>query len=296
MSHSKDATQKVLLACKDIFADVINVFIFSGDEKVKAEDLEPFETPVSIYTAEKGDIHSQERDLGMYWKDGNIGLQIAEFGIENQTEPDPKMPLRIISYDGARYRNQLNTRKDNYYPIITLVLYYGTKEWPSETCYLHNILNINDDLKPYVSDYKINVFDINKLTEEQLDKFKTEVANYFGFVISKNNKTKYTPINRTIKHGEELMNAITAYAGDNFISEAYNKVQSVNKGGNISMCDVVQRIQDKGEKIGIEKGVQKVIIKMINEDAPNEQIIKFTGASESLINKLKDELANSKNN
>ena len=49
MSHSKDATQKVLLACKDIFADVINGFIFSGDEKVKAEDLEPFETPVSIY-------------------------------------------------------------------------------------------------------------------------------------------------------------------------------------------------------------------------------------------------------
>ena len=39
MSHSKDATHKVLLVCKDIFADVINGFIFSGDEKVKAEDL-----------------------------------------------------------------------------------------------------------------------------------------------------------------------------------------------------------------------------------------------------------------
>ena len=46
-------------------------------------------------------------------------------GIENQTNYDKDMPLRVISYDGAHYRAQIG--QDIKYPVITLVLYFVQK-------------------------------------------------------------------------------------------------------------------------------------------------------------------------
>lgn len=39
------------------------------------------------------------------------------------------MPLRVISYDGASYKQQLLDEKlQKNYPVTTLVLYFGTDE------------------------------------------------------------------------------------------------------------------------------------------------------------------------
>ena len=49
---------------------------------------------------------------------------ISLIGFENQTEADRDMPLRVLGYDGADYRNQLSA-KGGLYPVVTLVLYFG---------------------------------------------------------------------------------------------------------------------------------------------------------------------------
>jgi hypothetical protein len=43
------------------------------------------------------------------------------------------MPLRIMGYDGAAYRNKLPLKEgQNAYPVITVVLYFGwEKHWKS---------------------------------------------------------------------------------------------------------------------------------------------------------------------
>ncbi|MCR5161035.1 MAG: Rpn family recombination-promoting nuclease/putative transposase, partial [Lachnospiraceae bacterium] len=72
---------------------------------------------------------------------GNI--RIACVGLENQTEPDPAMPLRVFGYDGAEYRSQLtkaNRNKPNY-PVVTLVLYFGTEKHWDEPLSLHEALD-----------------------------------------------------------------------------------------------------------------------------------------------------------
>ena len=64
-----------------------------------------------------------ERDVAKRWRNGNI--RIACVGIENQTNPDPDMPLRVMGYDGVEYRAQLladHTAGKNRYPVVTLVL------------------------------------------------------------------------------------------------------------------------------------------------------------------------------
>lgn len=55
---------------------------------------------------------------------------------------------------------------------MTLVLYFGTEKWNKHS--LYECLNIPDDLKPFVNDYKINIFEIANLTKEQVNMFKSD--------------------------------------------------------------------------------------------------------------------------
>ena len=127
-----------------------------------------------MYKADGG-LHQQERDVAKYW-DKKI-LRAALFGIENQSAIDPDMPLRVIGYDGAAYRNQLNTKTKRKtkkrYPVVTIVLYFGKGSWYKHKT-LYDQLNIPDNLKPYVSNYKINVFSVSQFTEEQVKLFKSD--------------------------------------------------------------------------------------------------------------------------
>ena len=54
------------------------------------------------------ELGEQERDVAKYWNKSK--LKIALLGIENQTVEDKSMPLRVIGYDGAAYRNQIKPK------------------------------------------------------------------------------------------------------------------------------------------------------------------------------------------
>jgi hypothetical protein len=136
---------------------------------------------ISQYKAETGRQHEQERDVAKYWEDGNV--RIALCGLENQTKEEKYMPLRVIGYDGASYRQQLlkeNEGKKNV-PVTTLVLYYGTTKWKSPKN-LKGVIHMNAQIEPFVNDYKVNVFNIAFLDEEMLQKFTSDfriVADFF---------------------------------------------------------------------------------------------------------------------
>ena len=99
----KDIAEKVLEDYNDVFADIVNVLLFQGEQIVKPEQLED-KTLRSSYKAD-GKLREIVRDVGKNWNQDTI--RIACLGIENQTDSDADMPLRVISYDGAEYRAQL---------------------------------------------------------------------------------------------------------------------------------------------------------------------------------------------
>jgi|GEM_PF-2422905 len=101
---AKDITEKALEAYNDVFADIINVLLFNGEQIVKENELEDAVVRYH-YKADEGKIHEMERDAAKYWKDSNI--RIACFGYENQTLPDIDAPLRGAGYDGSEYRRQM---------------------------------------------------------------------------------------------------------------------------------------------------------------------------------------------
>ena len=75
---------------------------------------------------------------------------ISLIGFENQTEADRDMPLRVLGYDGADYRNQLSA-KGGLYPVVTLVLYFGESPW-TEPRSLYERVSVPEALSPFVND------------------------------------------------------------------------------------------------------------------------------------------------
>ena len=99
----KDTSEKILESYNDVFSDIVNVLLFNGKQVLSADELED-QAPRSYYKAD-GKIREIERDVAKRWKNGNI--RVACIGFENQTASDPNMPLRVMGYDGAEYRAQM---------------------------------------------------------------------------------------------------------------------------------------------------------------------------------------------
>ena len=262
---AKDITEKNLEAFNDVFADIVNVLLFKGKHLMKEKDLESA-TKDSMFKAD-GKIHEQERDVSKFWKNGEVRISIL--GFENQTVQDYNMPLRVIGYDGASYKMQVNDKDlKKKYPVATLVLYFGTeKKWTAPKNLL-GCFKVPDELKPFVSDYKINVFNIAWLSKETVDMFQSDfkfVAQYFR---AKRLNKNYIPTEEEIKHADELFKMFTALTGDKFFEMAYNEVIS-NKKGGITMCDIVQGFVQEGR----DQEKAELVRKMLDTKFATEQQI-----------------------
>ena len=258
----KDITEKNLEALNDVFADIVNVLLFKGEQVITEKDLEA-DTTKSMFKAD-GKIHEQERDVSKFWKNGEIRISIL--GIENQTAQDSDMPLRVISYDGASYKQQLlDKNQKKRYPVATLVLYFGTEEKWSKAKHLYDCFEIPEKLKPFVNDYKINVFNIAFLSPKTISMFKSDfkiIAEYFR---AKRLNQKYRGSKEKLKHANETLKMFSALTGDNSFEKVYN--ESNSKKGGITMYDVVKRIRDDGRTEGILEGKADVIRKMLDANA-----------------------------
>ncbi len=207
----KDIAEKLLEDYNDVFADIVNVLLFDGQERVNPESLTNTKDK-SQYKADDSVLHEQERDVSKFWSEGKI--RIALYELENQTDVDNDMPFRVIGYDGAAYKSEtLDEELKERYPVVTLVLYFGEKRWKRFSLY-DCLGDIPEYLKPYVSDYKINVFEIAYLTDEQVKKFKSDfkfVADYF--VQMRKNKNYIAP-REVVKHVDEVLKLMQALTKD----------------------------------------------------------------------------------
>lgn len=234
----------------DIFADIVNVLLFKGERVVNDNSLADAVVK-SQYKDNKGKLHEQERDISKYWKKGDVDIVI--YGIENQTRIENRMPVRIFGYEGASYREQYNNK--NMIPVITMVLYYGTERKWNIPKKLKSLINIPKGLDEYVNDIKVNVFEIAWLTDEQISKFTSDFKIVANFFVNKRRNKDYIPDDRTtIKHVDEILKFLAVMTGDNRYEEIL-----ADKEGVSNMCDVAQRLEDRGIQKGIKQGMQKGI-------------------------------------
>ena len=280
---TKDITEKNLEEYNDVFADIANVLLFKGRRVIQEKDLE--NSPArTMYKADDDKVHEQERDISKFWTRGSI--RFALIGLENQTQTDGDMPLRIIGYDGQSYRSQLLKNEDGEYskeryPVVTMVLYFGLKPWDKAKS-LYECFEIPEELKPYVNDYSINLFEIAFLSDEQVNLFQSDfkiVADYF-VQMRKNND--YVASKEVMEHVDAVLKLMSVLTQDERFYEAQNCMEGEGK----TMCEYLDRIIAEGET----KGKMKTLISLVQDGLLNvEEAAKRAGMS---VEEFKKQLNN----
>ena len=275
----KDILEKKLLMFNDVFADFVNGIMFDGKDVVKEDEL----VDLSGWSHYKGDDSKhrfQDRDVVKLWKKENVVISLI--GIENQDIPDKNMVFRVLSYDGASYRTQLveeesRKRKKNsgidgelqdIFPVITFVIYYGEEEWKHETT-LHKRLNLGSELKHYVSDYSINLIDLKKLSEDDINKFKKDFKLIADYMV-KGSKHKADRID--LNHPEEVSELILRLTGEELPFE----VECEEGGKNMEKFfePMFERAEARGEARGKAEGESCLarLISLLMSEGKNDKI------------------------
>ena len=279
----KDILEKKLLMFNDVFADFVNGIMFDGKDVVKEDEL----VDLSGWSHYKGDDSKhrfQDRDVVKLWKKENVVISLI--GIENQDIPDEDMVFRVISYDGASYRTQLvekesrkrkkkvdkvaekSAEKLDIFPVITFVIYYGEEEWRHETT-LHKRLNLDSELKHYVSDYSINLIDLKKLSEDDINKFKKDFKLIADYMV-KGSKHKADRID--LNHPEEVSELILRLTGEEMPFE----VECEEGGKNMEKFfePMFERAEARGEARGKAEGENCLarLISLLMSEGKNDKI------------------------
>lgn len=174
-----DSADKVYWRQNETFADLFNAYLYNGEQVIKSEELEELDTDASdvVEIGELKESVKGARDVIKIAKKYD-GVEYVLLAIENQEGIHYAMPIRVMGYDHYSYNKQYNDRKnyyktngislkddefisgirktDKFLPVITLVLYYGEKDWDGPRS-LYDMLVIPDRIKHFVGNYPINI-------------------------------------------------------------------------------------------------------------------------------------------
>ena len=145
------------------------------------------------------------------------------------------------------------------HPVVTLVLYFGyDKRWKTPRT-LFECLELPEEIKPYVNDYHMNLYEIAYLSDEQVQMFTSDfrvVADYF--VQMRKNKS-YVASEVTIKHVHELLQLMAVMTQDNRFENVYSPDMERR---SMTMCEVLDRVENRGIQKGIIQGEDTILTLM----------------------------------
>ena len=271
----KDLLEKTLEEHNDVFADIVNALGFGGGMLVEPESLKPGPT-ASIYEDLGGQKREQHRDVVKYCT--RSGVVLALFGLENQSGEDYDMVFRMMSYDGAAYKQQKGRRKK--YPVISFVLYYGLEHWKAPQSLREAIVWPDEKtadgcswqkIIELVPDYRINLVEVAFLPREVRERFTSDfriVAEYFH---AKRTETEAEFVagpegHRNIRHVKEMLDFFREFTGDERYLEMSREMERRSEKGECVMsCSMLDYAENKGIQKGIREGVRKGVRKGIQK-------------------------------
>ena len=117
---------------------------------------------------------------------------------------------------------------------------------------LYDVLKISDDLKPFVSDYKINLIDVPRLTGEQVEKFTSDFQIIADYFVQLNESKDYVPKEKTIRYTDSFLKLMSVLTQDNKYVEMGRELSHDKEG--INMCEVLDKVEARGKAIGEARG------------------------------------------
>lgn len=260
------------------FADQVNGALFQGRQVVRPEELEEADAQ-AVYLGKEAGIRRNFKtaaDKVRIWR----GKLLHILAVENQSHVDYHMVLRNMLSESLGYQKQWKRKKrkherekdlrmgsdaflsgmekdEKFIPIITLVVYCGTEHpWDGAGC-LHDLLNVEEDLKEFITNYRLNLYDCQ--AHDTFDEYKTGLRQLFEVVrygrdkenlrkILEENREAYSRIDSDTREMLEVVGKVR-------IGEEYEVMENGER--RYDMCKAFLDMKQEGIEEGIEKGIEK---------------------------------------
>ncbi len=291
-----DITENNLIEDADVFADIVNVNLFDGDNEITEKDIRSMPT-VSSYKDLDGTLHKQIRDV--FKLVYNLGGCIALIGCESQQDVNRIMPVRDMGYTYTAYMKQIQEKmaenrknKNSAYakvlhedqklmPVATFILYFGEVKWEKPLT-LMDMLDIPEDKgdfwKRLINDYPIHVISVADQPETVRDKYKSDfriIADYMAYRNDKDKVKEYFKNNdHELMHVEHVLDLLHALSGDSrfyTIRQKYEDMEESKKGESKKMCLLLDAIEEEGIEKGRteekEANIEKLAMYYMNNDS-----------------------------
>lgn len=264
------------------FADQVNGALFKGRQVVKPEELEPADAQ-AVYLGWESGVRTNFKtvvDKIRLWR----GHLIHILAVENQTYVDYRMVLRNMLSEALSYQKQWRKKKrehekekdlrtgtdeffsgmakdEKFVPVITLVVYCGTEHsWDGARC-LHDLLEVEEDLKEFISNYRLNLYDCHE--HDTFDEYRTGLRQLFEVVrygkdtdklkkILEENREAYSRIDSETR---ELIGAV----GKVQLEEEYSVLENGER--KYDMCKAFMDMKLEGMQEHLIQSVCKKLIK-----------------------------------
>lgn len=146
----KDVTQKIFWEDNARFAELFNVVLGKGEIVLRPEELTKEESTVLEIVKKENNKTFIEKYRDVI-KKVTTDMTCFLIGIENQSDVNYAMPLRVMLWDALSYQEQIRNlerrhkvngeltsgaellsgikKEDRLKPVCTIVVYYDEKEW-----------------------------------------------------------------------------------------------------------------------------------------------------------------------
>ncbi|MDE7341015.1 MAG: Rpn family recombination-promoting nuclease/putative transposase [Lachnospiraceae bacterium] len=260
------------------FADFFNAVLFEGRQVIRSDELEDVDTEEStvLEHREYAESIKASRDTIKIQKQSSAyGVQFVMLGMEGQEHVHYAMPMRVMGYDYGIYKKLYDSnakkyksadgleedeylsrmkRTDRFVPVITVVVYYGEKAWDGAVS-LHEMLDIPEEMKQYVNDYKMLLIEARQNNLNLHNMENRDLFNLLQIFLDKSiptNEAKEKAIQYCEEH-KTSKSVIMTVAGATNSKIDYNAFEK----GDGKMCTLVQEIERQGEAKGEAKGEVK---------------------------------------
>jgi len=255
-----DILEKELEEYPDVFADIVNAFVYKGEKVVNEMNLIPVPQETR-YRDAAGKLKRQTEDIGKYEKAD--GKARALFLLANQSTIDSRMILRKCGYTGGYYRGQYNGQVKDICPVLELVLYWGRKRWNSagSISEFFRRKKLPDVTWDFIDDEKLHVFEMRHLPQEIVGRFTSDMRIVLE-CLSVNPDKSY--LKREIKHKEAFQEILNVLLEEEEYMQLFRELEAAgllegSKGGGKTVIDIIGITKEEGKKEGLQQGIRALV-------------------------------------
>ena len=268
MAKEKDRAAKNFFSDPKIFSEFVNLSLFNGEERIKAEDLREID-PVNstVFTKNKSlevlvdnlyDSTVKESDENVY----------AIIGLESQAYSDKHMVIRAGIASLLIYDNQIATIKEGekLKPVYIIVFNMLDRKWSNAT-----------DLRKLLSKEAIKVFgyplvnagyyvlDPHELKGEKINKISKPLKLVLNIIKNQGDKKELL----SYINSEEAFKNLDYKTAK--LLETIMKVDIPNDGG-YNMCKAIEDIKNDGKREGLLEGEVKTLYELTRDGIITKEI------------------------